>query len=95
MNAYKIATKRVTFNQTVNSGSGIGISLSSNNLPVGLANMSNARMSYSYSITNGNAYQTVLVAEMQTTATTINFTATKIVGGSSNSTGFIDVMIVY
>lgn len=95
MNAYKIATKRITFNQTINSGSGVGVSISSDNLPVGLANMSSARMSYSYSISNGNAYQTVLVAEMQTTATTLNFTATKIVGGSSNSTGFIDVIIVY
>lgn len=90
----KICTKRVTFNQTVNSGSGVGVTLSSNNLPVGLSNVSGARMSYSYALTNGNAYQTVLVAEMQSNSTTINFTATKIVGSTSNSTGYIDVIFV-
>jgi hypothetical protein len=91
----KIATKRVTFNQTFNNGSGLVLTTSSPSLPVGLANMTNATLNYSYSITNGNAYQHIIVAEMQTNAITINYTCTRIIGGTGNAQGFIDQTIMF
>lgn len=92
----KIATKRITFNQSVNAGSGTSMSsISSNNLPSGMTNITNARMSYNVSYTNGDAYNTVLNAEMATNASVLNFTAIKILGGTGTKTGFIDIVLVY
>ena len=86
-------TKRVTFSQTINNGSGVVLSMSSSVLPAVVADMTNYRMTYAESVTNGNAYQFQMVAEMQTSSTTINFTATKLIGSSGTVSGFIDLYI--
>lgn len=91
---WKEYRKRITFSQTINAGSGSQIVESSTNLPVGVATISDGSFSYSCTITNGNAYATNLVAEMSTAATSLAFTATKVVGSTGTVSGFIDMVIL-
>jgi hypothetical protein len=70
----KLATKRVTFSQTV-ATTGSTLTLSSTNLPVAIANLSLAKsMVFSTNVT-GFAYALTVNFEGATTATALNFTA--------------------
>lgn len=88
----KVYTKRVTFSQSFSTTAAL-ISLSSNSLPVGVANISNVRLSAFVSISSGNAYDFLWGSEMAATNGTLSFSARS--GTSTRTyTGFIDIVIV-
>jgi len=81
--------KRVTFSQSLSSGS--VLTLSSSSLPVALSNIGTNFLIYSYTATSG-AYNCNIVFEGSTASTTISFTASSL-SGTAVYTGFIDLIL--
>lgn len=87
---WKQYIKRVTFSQTI--GGGAILTLSSNNLPVGISDLSTVFIQYSYTAAS-NAYALSIVFEGGSTTGILNFTTNRNDGSTSAYTGFIDVTL--
>lgn len=88
--AWKIYKKRLTFSQTISTGA--VLSISSTNLPTGLASLTGYFISYSYATTS-NAYALSVSFESATSATALNFTTCSNDLVSRSYSGFVDVTI--
>lgn len=87
----KIYSKRITFSQTISGA--VVVTLSSNNLPVGVSSISTRRLIYAYT-TTGSAYNLLMVFEGNSSSTVLNFTAASNDGVATAYTGWIDVLLI-
>ena len=89
---YREFRKRVTFSQTISGATTIN-TLSSTNLPVGLATLGNYFISAT-KVLSGNAYNLDWGLEMSTSSAAINITAATSSAASVAYSGFFDLVIV-
>ena len=87
---WKQYRKRVTFNQTI--GALAVLSISSNNLPVGVSTIGGVFFDYSV-VVSGQAGRLLVVYEGLSTTPNINFTTSTTDGGATNFSGYIDMVI--
>jgi hypothetical protein len=85
-----IYKKRVTFSQSI--GASAFLTISSTNLPTGVTSISGYYLDYSYT-TDSNAFGMNIVAELNSSASALSFTAGSIDGATRTYTGWIDVTL--
>lgn len=84
-------TKRVTFSQSMTSGSGAVLSISSTNLPVGVSSLGTLNMQYSYAFNATIAHRVNIGANMTSSSTSLAFSAQD--ANTETITGFIDIIL--
>lgn len=83
--------KRVTFSQACTANTNAGLTVSSNNLPVGMATLSTNYLHANYA-SAGNGGDVKIVTEMTTSSASLGFVIRT--HQTATYSGFIDVMIV-
>ncbi len=86
-------TKRVTFSQSVGSlGTGVNLTTSSSNFPVGVSSLGSSQFSYSYAIAADSGLFNI-VAFMTSSSSSLAFVVRNAHTSSLTCTGFLDVEI--